>query len=86
MEHGTDTAFAGMRLGRELGLPAQDLEAVFYGALIKDVGCGACGAVLAPFFPDEELAPRLDLNLVDMHSPRSMLAWVTTQMRLDPAL
>jgi hypothetical protein len=42
--------------------------------------------VLAPFFPDEELAPRLDLNLVDMHSPRSMLAWVTTQMRLDPSL
>ena len=57
MEHGTNTAFAGMRLGRALGLPAQDLEAVFYGALIKDVGCGPCGAVLAPFFPDEELAP-----------------------------
>jgi len=86
MEHGTNTAFAGMRLGRALGLPAQDLEAVFYGALIKDVGCGPCGAVLAPFFPDEELAPRLDLNLVDMHRPRSMLAWVTTQIRLDPAL
>jgi hypothetical protein len=41
MEHGTNTAFAGMQLGRALGLPAQDLEAVFYGALIKDVGCGA---------------------------------------------
>jgi HD-GYP domain-containing protein (c-di-GMP phosphodiesterase class II)/DNA-binding CsgD family transcriptional regulator len=86
MEHGTNTAFVGMQLGRVLGLGAQDLEAVFYGALIKDVGCGACGAVLAPFFADEELAPRLDLNLVDMHSPRSMLAWVKTQMRLDPAL
>jgi HD-GYP domain-containing protein (c-di-GMP phosphodiesterase class II)/DNA-binding CsgD family transcriptional regulator len=86
MEHGTNTAYVGIQLGRALGLPAQDLEAVFYGALIKDVGCGACGAVLAPFFPDEELAPRLDLNLVDMHSPRSMLAWVTTQMRLDPSL
>jgi hypothetical protein len=69
-----------------LGLGAEDLEAVSYGALIKDVGCGACGAVLAPFFADEELAPRLDLNLVDLHSPRSMLAWARTQMRLDPAL
>jgi hypothetical protein len=86
MEHGTNTAFAGVELGRALGLGAQDLEAVFYGALIKDVGCGACGAVLAPFFPDEELAPRLDLNLVDLHSPRSMLAWARTQTRLDPAL
>jgi HD-GYP domain-containing protein (c-di-GMP phosphodiesterase class II)/DNA-binding CsgD family transcriptional regulator len=86
IEHGTNTAFVGMHLGHALGLAAQDLEAVFYGALIKDVGCGACGAVLAPFFADEELAPRLDLNLVDMHSPRSMLAWAKTQMRLDPAL
>jgi HD-GYP domain-containing protein (c-di-GMP phosphodiesterase class II)/DNA-binding CsgD family transcriptional regulator len=86
MEHGTNTAFVGTQLGRALGLDDQDLEAVFYGALIKDVGCSACGAVLAPFFADEELAPRLDLNLVDMHSPRSMLAWVKTQVRLDPAL
>ena len=75
MEHGTNTAFVGVHLGRALGLAPEGLEAVFYGALLKDVGCGACSAVLAPFFPDEELAPRLDLILVDMHSPRSMLAW-----------
>lgn len=86
MEHGTSTAFLGVHVGRALGLAAPDLEAVFYGALLKDAGCGACGAVLAPFFADDELAPRLDLNLVDMHSPRSMLAWAKSQMRLDPAL
>jgi HD-GYP domain-containing protein (c-di-GMP phosphodiesterase class II)/DNA-binding CsgD family transcriptional regulator len=86
MEHGTSTAFVGVQVGRALGLAAPDLEAVFYGALLKDVGCGACGAVLAPFFADDELAPRLDLNLVDMHSPRSMLAWASSQMRLDPTL
>jgi len=86
MEHGTNTAFVGVQVGRALGLAAPDLEAVFYGALLKDVGCGACGAVLAPFFADDELAPRLNLNLVDMHSPRSMLAWAKSQMRLDPTL
>lgn len=86
MEHGTNTAFVGVHVGRALGLAAPDLEAVFYGALLKDVGCGACGAVLAPFFAEDELAPRLDLNLVDMHSPRSMLAWAKSQMRLDPTL
>ena len=72
MEHGTNTAFVGVQLGRALGLEAEELEAVFYGALLKDVGCGACGAVLAPFFAEDELAPRLDLALVDLHSPRSM--------------
>lgn len=57
MEHGTNTAFVGVQLGRALGLAARNLEAVFYGALIKDVGCGACGAVLAPFSPSRSWLP-----------------------------
>ena len=86
MEHGTNTAFIGVRLGRALGAGAGDLEAVFYGALVKDAGCGACGAVLAPFFADDEQVPRLDLNLVDLHSPRSMAGWAMSGLRLDPGL
>ena len=85
MEHGTNTAFIGVQLGRALGAGAGDLEAVFYGALVKDAGCGACGVVLAPFFADDELIPRLDLNLVDLHSPRSMAAWAMSDLRLDPS-
>ena len=86
MEHGTNTAFVGVQLGRALGLGAADLEAVFYGALIKDVGCSACSAVIAPFFPDDQLAPSLDMMLVNMRSPASMLGWAKSQMRLDTAL
>ncbi len=86
MEHGTNTAFVGVQLGRALGAGAGDLEAVFYGALVKDAGCGACGAVLARFFADDEMVPRLDLNLVDLHSPRSMGAWAVSRLRLDPGL
>jgi len=86
MEHGTSTVFVGIQLGRALGLETEDLEAIYYGGLLKDVGCGACGAVLAPFFADDELAPRLDMNLVDIHSPRSMLSWARSQLRLDPSL
>jgi HD-GYP domain-containing protein (c-di-GMP phosphodiesterase class II)/DNA-binding CsgD family transcriptional regulator len=86
MEHGTNTAFVGIQLGRALGVAADDLEAVFYGALLKDVGCGACGAVLARFFADDELAPRLGLNLVDLNSPRNMAAWALSELRLDPSL
>ena len=86
MEHGTNTAFVGIQLGRALGLGADGLEAVFYGALLKDVGCGACGAVLAPFFADEARTPLLGMNLVDLHSPRSMATWAMGGMRLDPSL
>ena len=84
MEHGTNTAFVGVQLGRALGFTHEDLEAVFYGALLKDVGCGACGVLLAPFFPDEELAPRLDLDLVDVRSPRSVLGWARAICRWTP--
>src|SRR5215831_14504518 len=63
MEHGTNTAFVGSQLARTLGLGADGMEAVFYGALLKDVGCGACGAVLAPFFTDDARTPLLGMNL-----------------------
>ncbi len=86
MEHGTNTAFVGIQLGRALGLRADGLEAVFYGALLKDVGCGACGAVLAPFFADDARTPLLGMNLVDLHSPRSMAGWAMDGLRLDPSL
>ena len=85
MEHGTNTAFVGVQLGRALGAGAADLEAIFYGALVKDAGCGACGAVLARYFADDEMVPRLDLNLVDLHSPRNMAAWTMSRLHLDPA-
>jgi HD-GYP domain-containing protein (c-di-GMP phosphodiesterase class II)/DNA-binding CsgD family transcriptional regulator len=86
MEHGTNTAFVGIQLGRALGLAAKDLEAVFYGALLKDVGCGACAPLMAPFFPKTEPALGVGLIVVDPYSPSSMLAWAKGQMRLDPTL
>jgi hypothetical protein len=55
--HGPGTALVGVQVGRVLGLEAADLEAVLYGALLKDVGCGA---VLVPFFLCQELAAWLD--------------------------
>ena len=86
MEHGTNTAFLGIQLGRALGLETDGLEAVFYGALLKDVGCGACGAVLAPFFADDARTPLLGMNLVDLHSPRSMAAWAMRRPAAGPDL
>jgi HD-GYP domain-containing protein (c-di-GMP phosphodiesterase class II)/DNA-binding CsgD family transcriptional regulator len=86
MEHGTNTAFAGVQLGRALGLATEGLEAVFYGALLKDVGCGACGPLMAPFFPKTDPALGIGLIVVDPYSPSSMLAWAKGQMRLDPTL
>lgn len=37
-EHGIRTAYIGLRLADEIGLPQQDRIAVYYGALLKDIG------------------------------------------------
>jgi hypothetical protein len=50
----TSTAFVGVQLGLVLELKAADLEAVFYGALLKD---GGWGAVLVSFFADPGTGP-----------------------------
>jgi HD-GYP domain-containing protein (c-di-GMP phosphodiesterase class II)/DNA-binding CsgD family transcriptional regulator len=86
MEHGTNTAFVATKLARSLGLAAEGLEAVFYGALLKDVGCGACAPLLAPFFPKAEPALGISLMVVDSRSPSSLLTWAKGQMRLDSTL
>ena len=38
MEHGLKTAYIGLRLADSLGITNEDHVAVFYGALLKDVG------------------------------------------------
>ena len=38
MEHGLKTAYIGLQMSEKLGLPDDDRVAVFYGALLKDVG------------------------------------------------
>jgi len=87
MEHGTNTAFVGTKLGRALGFGPEDLEAVFYGVLIKDVGCGACSEVVAPFLTKDEPAPGIGLVLIDMHHPDSMGTWAAGQTsQQDPML
>ncbi|HET8853009.1 MAG TPA: HD domain-containing protein, partial [Ktedonobacteraceae bacterium] len=60
MEHGLNSAYLGLQLADVLNLPSEEREAIFYGALLKDVGCTACSAGFSAFFPDNELAPRSD--------------------------
>ena len=38
MEHGLKTAYIGLQLADALRLPDEDSVAVFYGALLKDLG------------------------------------------------
>ncbi len=86
MEHGLNSAYIGLRLADVLKLPNQEREAIFYGALLKNVGCTACAAGLAAFFPDDELEPRSDFMLVDPTRLNDLIAWLSRHVPLDSHL
>jgi HD-GYP domain-containing protein (c-di-GMP phosphodiesterase class II) len=86
MEHGLRSAYLGLRVAEALGLPAAERGAVYYGALLKDVGCTACAAGIAIFFPEDELAPRLDMLTVDPTRAGDVLSWLWRNVPVDAQL
>jgi len=83
MEHGLNSAYLGLRLADALKLPREEREAIFYGALLKDVGCTACAAGFSAFFPDDELMPRSDIMLVDPTRLNDSIAWLSRNVPVD---
>ena len=83
MEHGLKSAYLGLQLACSLRLSLDIQEAVFYGALLKDVGCTACSAGISAFFPDDEQVPRADFMLVDPSQLHEMLGWLSRNVPLD---
>ena len=86
MEHGLNSAYLGLRLADALKLPREEREAIFYGALLKDVGCTACAAGFSAFFPDDELMPRSDIMLVDPTRLNDSIAWLSRNVPVDSQL
>jgi HD-GYP domain-containing protein (c-di-GMP phosphodiesterase class II) len=86
MEHGLKTAYIGLQLAEAAGLADEDRAGVFYGALLKDAGCTACGTVLATFFDGDDLSPRSDCLLLRPDSVKDAIAWFWRHAPSDPAL
>lgn len=83
LEHGLNSAYIGLRLVDALNLPSEEREAIFFGALLKDVGCTACSAGFSAFFPDDELMPRSDFILVDSTRLNDIIAWFSRNVPTD---
>jgi len=85
MEHGLRSAYVGLRLADALGLPEGEMEAVYFGALLKDTGCSSCGAVVAAFFPDQRL-PDLDMMMTDRTGLQRLTMLLARHVPVDAAL
>src|SRR6266849_7874830 len=83
IEHGLGSASLGLRIADALALADEEREAIFYGALLKDVACTACSAGIAAFFPDEEQVSLADVILLDPSQLSDMIGWLSRYLRLD---
>src|SRR5712692_10591262 len=83
IEHGLGSASLGLLLADRLTLADEEREAIFYGALLKDVACTACSAGIAAFFPDEEQVSLSDVILLDPSQLSDMIGWLSRYLRLD---
>jgi HD-GYP domain-containing protein (c-di-GMP phosphodiesterase class II) len=73
----------GLHIADALALTDEEHEAIFYGALLKDVACTACSAGIAAFFPDDEQVSLSDVILVDPSQFSDMIGWLSRYFRLD---
>jgi HD-GYP domain-containing protein (c-di-GMP phosphodiesterase class II)/DNA-binding CsgD family transcriptional regulator len=83
MEHGLGSASLGLEIADALTLASEECEAVFYGALLKDVACTACSAGIAAFIPDDEQVSLSDVILIDPSRFSDMIGWLSKYFRLD---
>ena len=83
LEHGLGSASLGLHIADALTLANEEREAIFYGALLKDVACTACSAGIAAFLPDDEQVSLSDVILVDPSRVGDMLGWMSKYFRLD---
>ena len=86
LEHGIKAAYVGLTLADAVGLSPEDQAAVYYGALLKDAGCTACGTVFATFFDGDDIGPRSDSVLLRPDSAKDAMGWFWRHASTDPLL
>src|SRR5579859_8156514 len=86
IEHGLKSAYLGLQIADALTLNDEEREAIFYGALLKDVGCTACSAGISAFFPDDEKVPWADAVFIDPSQFNEIMGWLSRNVPLDSRL
>ncbi|HEX7238715.1 MAG TPA: HD domain-containing phosphohydrolase, partial [Longimicrobiaceae bacterium] len=66
--HAVRSCLIGMRVAREVGLPAEQLSALFYALLLKDAGCSANAADTCLLFGADDHEVKRDWKTVDWSS------------------
>jgi len=73
--HSARACLIGMRMARELGLPAAQQSDLFYALLLKDAGCSSNAARVSQLFGGSDQEAKRDVWLRDWRSWREQLAY-----------
>jgi HD-GYP domain-containing protein (c-di-GMP phosphodiesterase class II) len=63
--HSARSCLIGMRLGQALGLPTEQLSALFYALLLKDAGCSTNASQLCALFATDDRQIKREHKLID---------------------
>lgn len=75
----------GTAIGRELGMPADELDELYYVLLLKDVGCSSNAARISALYQTDDLAFKRDAKLTGLSVP-AVVRFVVTHTAPDAGL
>jgi HD-GYP domain-containing protein (c-di-GMP phosphodiesterase class II) len=87
LDDGVRACYLADRLGEELGLSAEDRQAAYYAALLKDLGCTCWTTPEAELWQTDEIAARRELLFLGGGSTMSgYMRWVSRYIANDGPL
>ncbi|WP_119069843.1 HD-GYP domain-containing protein [Rubrobacter indicoceani] len=81
--HSVRTCYIGMMLGARLGLGEEDLSALFYALLIKDVGCSSNASKISTLFGAEDFGVKRAFKLTDWSRLHETVLYAARNVRPD---
>jgi HD-GYP domain-containing protein (c-di-GMP phosphodiesterase class II) len=84
--HASRSCLIGMRIGRALGLKAEDLSHLFYALLLKDAGCSSNSARVFQLFGGDDQTAKRGVWLRDWRRMREQIAYVLDYVEPQGAL
>jgi putative nucleotidyltransferase with HDIG domain len=84
--HAARSCFFGMRLAKELKLPLDQSSALFYGLLMKDLGCSSNASKMCYLFGADDRKVKGGIKTVNWSSMPSAIAYATGAVRPEGSL
>lgn len=84
--HAARTCMLGMRIARELHLSAQTSSALFYGLLLKDLGCSSNASKMCYLFGSDERAAKRDVKTVDWTSVSRSIGYIAAHVATNGSI